>query len=47
MEKAHPEISVCRQCELLGLNRAGLYYAPVGESAENLRLLRLLSVLHT
>lgn len=29
-----------RQCELLGLNRATLYYAPGGESAENLHLMR-------
>ena len=29
-----------RQCELLGVNRSGLYYQPVGESAENLELMR-------
>mgnify|MGYP001792200743 CR=1 FL=1 len=28
----HPELSLRRQCELLGVNRAGLYYEPVGES---------------
>ncbi len=44
VEKAHPEISVRRQCELLGLNRAGLYYEPLGESEENLRLMTLLGV---
>jgi putative transposase len=33
---------VRRQCELLGLNRATLYYEPAGESAENLHLMRLL-----
>jgi len=31
-----------RQCELLGVNRSGLYYEPVGESEENLALMRLL-----
>ncbi len=35
-------MSLRRQCELLGLNRASLYYVPVGESAENLHLMRLL-----
>ncbi len=30
-----------RQCELLGLNRSTFYYAPAGESAENLHLMRL------
>jgi putative transposase len=38
----HPCISVRRQCALLGLSRAGLYYEPRRESAENLRLMRLL-----
>ncbi len=47
VEKAHPEISVRRQCELLGLNRAGLYYEPLGESEENLRLMRLLDEQYT
>ena len=47
VEKAHPEISVRRQCELLGLNRASLYYEPLGESEENLRLLRLLDEQYT
>ena len=36
-----------RQCELLGLNRASLYYEPLGESEENLRLLRLLDEQYT
>jgi putative transposase len=31
---------VRRQCELLGLNRSSLYYAPAEETAENLRLMR-------
>ena len=40
-------MSLRRQCELLGLNRAGLYYRPVGESAENLALMRLLDEQYT
>lgn len=47
MEKGHPDLSVRRQCELLGVNRAGLYYEPVGENEENLLLLRLLDEQYT
>ena len=47
MEPGHAEISVRRQCELLGANRAGLYYQPVGESEENLRVMRLLDEEYT
>ena len=36
-----------RQCELLGVNRSGLYYEPVGESQENLLLMRLLDEQYT
>jgi putative transposase len=42
-----PGISVRRQCQLLGVNRSGLYYEPVGESSENLRLMRLLDEQYT
>ena len=42
VDRDHEEISIRRQCELLGINRAGLYYEPVGESEENLMLMRLL-----
>lgn len=42
IEPNHPQLSVRRQCELLGLNRSTLYYEPAGESAENLHLMRLL-----
>ena len=47
MERDHAEISVRRQCELLGVSRAGLYYEPQGESEENLRLMRLLDEQYT
>lgn len=46
-ERGHPEISVRRQCELLGVNRSGLYYEPLGESEENLLLMRLLDEQYT
>jgi len=35
-------MSIVRQCGLAALSRQGLYYEPVGESAENLALMRLL-----
>ena len=39
-EKNHNEVSVVKQCELLGVSRSGLYYEPVKESEENLAILR-------
>lgn len=36
-----------RQCQLLGLSRSGLYYQPVGESAENLYLMHLIDTEYT
>jgi putative transposase len=43
----HETISIRRQCELLGVNRTSLYYTPVGESKENLRLMRLIDERYT
>ena len=42
----HSELSVQRQCELLGLPRSTYYYQPRPESAENLRLMRRLDELY-
>ena len=47
MELAHPEISLGRQCELLGLARSSLYYRERGENERNLKLLRLLDEQYT
>jgi len=47
IEADHPQLSVRRQCQLLGLNRASLYYQPAAETAENLRLMRLLDQEYT
>jgi putative transposase len=41
VELAHPDLSIRRQCELLGANRASLCYRPRGESEENLQLMLL------
>jgi putative transposase len=35
-------LSICRQCQLLGLNRSTYYLPPAAEPAENLRLMRLI-----
>jgi putative transposase len=47
VEPEHAEISVRRQCALLGVNRSGLYYQPTGESEENLKLMRLMDEEYT
>jgi putative transposase len=41
------QLSVRRQCELIGLSRTALYYKPQSESAENLGLMRLLDEQYT
>ena len=47
MDRDHEELSVRRQCELLGVNRSSLFYEPMGESEQNLRLMRLLDEQYT
>ena len=42
IEPAHPDLSLRRQCKLLGLNRSSWYYQPASESAYNLQLMRLI-----
>ena len=42
IDKNHTMLSVRRQCTLLAFVRSGLYYQPVGESAENLRFMRII-----
>lgn len=42
LEHDHLEISVRRQCELIGLNRSTAYHQPAGESEYNLHLMRLI-----
>lgn len=36
----HKQLSIARQCELLGLARSTWYHEPVGETAENLALMK-------
>jgi len=47
VEPAHPELSVRRQCELLGLNRASYYYQSAQTSALNLKLMNMIDEQYT
>lgn len=47
IEPGHNEIPIYRQCELLGLSRAGYYYEPQGESALNQHLMNLIDEQYT
>jgi putative transposase len=43
---SNENLSVRRQCELLGVSRSTIYYKPVGESDENLEIMRLMDEHH-
>jgi len=47
IEPDHDQLSVRQQCDLLGLNRATLYYRPQREDEEVLTLMRRVDELHT
>ena len=47
MDWDHDEISIRRQCDLLGVSRASLYYQPLGEKEENLQLMRRIDEQYT
>lgn len=47
IEPHHPELSIRRQCELVGLNRASYYYRPATETTLNLELMRLIDEQYT
>ena len=42
IEPDYPNISIRRQCELMGLNRASYYYQAATETPLNLELMRLI-----
>ena len=46
IEPGHGELSLRRQCELLGLARGSWYYEPAGETAVNLKLMRRIDKLY-
>lgn len=39
IDKSYPQVSISKQCELLGLARSSFYYQPCRESEENLSLM--------
>jgi putative transposase len=47
IETEHKELSVRRQCGLLGINRSSLYYRPVGVDAFTLKLMHELDKQYT
>ena len=47
VEPGHAQLSVRRQCALLGLNRASFYYQAATETEDNLRLMRQLDAEYT
>lgn len=47
IDDGHAELSVRRQCQLIGLGRATYYREPTGASAENLALMRLIDEQYT
>lgn len=46
IEPEHGELSIVRQCGLIGISRSSFYYRPAGESDENLELMRRLDELY-
>jgi putative transposase len=42
IDRDHPELSVVRQCSLLGISRSSVYYQPAPVSAEDLELMAFL-----
>lgn len=47
IEPFNKNISIARQCELLGLNRATYYWKPATETADNLELMRRMDEIYT
>ena len=47
IDRHHPSLSLRRQCDLLGLNRATFYREPAGETPLNLDLMRLIDAEYT
>lgn len=46
VEPGHRELSIRRQCELLGLPRSSYYAEPAKESQDNLKLMRIIDEQH-
>lgn len=42
MVNREERMSIRRQCKLVSVSRASFYYKPLGESEENLKIMRLM-----
>lgn len=42
INKGNKQLSISQQCELLSINRSGIYYVPVPEKEENLAIMRII-----
>jgi putative transposase len=42
VERDHPQLSIRKQCQLLGLHRSGWYHTPKDPCANDLRLMRII-----
>lgn len=42
IDSNYKQLSMSHQCRLLGIHRSGLYYSPCGESALNLKLMKII-----
>ena len=42
INKENKQLSINKQCDLLSINRSGIYYVPVPEKKENLEIMRVL-----
>lgn len=47
IEPNHPQISIVRQCELLGLNRSSYYYQPAPVNPEDIAFMHLIDEIYT
>ena len=47
VEPAHSQLSITRQCELLGLSRSGYYYEPHGVPERDLLIMRMIDEEYT
>ena len=48
IEPEHPDLSIARQCALIGLSRSSYYHTPCGvESEQNLKYMRLIDEQYT
>ncbi|WP_148087161.1 IS3 family transposase, partial [Pseudogemmobacter humi] len=42
IERGHPALSIGAQCRLLSISRSSYYHEPVGETEQNLGLMRVI-----